>query len=146
MGVAFQAVAILERPGLALVGVDRQVARHGLGENEAPLSCRRKAGAAQSTQFRIFDSGEDIVSRLPAVEEGAQGTVTALCDIGCKVRGCVFIDWRLALGDGGGHRIGRGPGDLAVSENGHRGLVARPNAGRVNHAHVTSQQLCQGVE
>ena len=56
MRIALEQVAVLERPRLALVGVDDEVDGTGvvLGD-ERPLHARREAGAAEAAQVRLLD-------------------------------------------------------------------------------------------
>ena len=46
--IAFQIIAVLERARLALVGVDREQARRGLGAHQRPLASGRETGAAEA--------------------------------------------------------------------------------------------------
>ena len=62
--VALEIVAILEGAGLALVGVDREIARLRLLPDELPLASGRKAGAAEAAQP---PSPRIATSRLEAV-------------------------------------------------------------------------------
>ena len=60
---------VLERPGLALIGVDRDEARPRLRADEPPLPRRREARAAEPPQPRRLDARRS--PRPPAVRRGA---------------------------------------------------------------------------
>ena len=64
MRVALEIVAVLEGAGLALVGVDREVARLRLLAHELPFAPGRKAGAAEPAQAGLVERREQLANRL----------------------------------------------------------------------------------
>ena len=66
VGIALEDVAVLERPRLALVGVDDEIdGARALLRDEAPLRRRREAGAAQAAEVRLLDLGRDALGTEP---------------------------------------------------------------------------------
>src|SRR6185312_15378050 len=61
MRIAFEIDAILERAGLALIGIDRHEPRLGLGAHEAPFAPGGKASPAKAAQLRILELLQEIV-------------------------------------------------------------------------------------
>ena len=82
MRVALQVVAVLEGARLALVDVDRHQTRRGPGRHRLPLAARRKAGAAEAAQARVFHRRDDFVPRSRAVDAGSRQFISALLPIG----------------------------------------------------------------
>ena len=69
---------VLDRPGLALVGVHDDVARPGLSRDGLPLDPGREPGSAEARDPRSLELGDDPVARreLPEqVEPAACGVV-----------------------------------------------------------------------
>ena len=71
MRVALEIVAVLEGAGLALVGVDREIARLRLLAHELPLAPGREAGAAEAAQARLVERGEQLEHRLIGLDSCA---------------------------------------------------------------------------
>src|SRR5690606_27267750 len=80
MRVALEQHVVLERPRLALVGVDAQVLRlRVVLRHEAPLQARREAGAAPAAQAGALHLVGDRLGRH--LERLAQGLVAAVLDV-----------------------------------------------------------------
>ncbi len=62
--VALEVVAVLEGAGLALVGVDREVAGLGRVAHEAPFAPGREARAAEPAQAPLVERAEQLEDRL----------------------------------------------------------------------------------
>ena len=65
--IAFQIVPVLERAGLALVGVDAEVARLRLPADQAPLAPGREPGATEPAQAGIVERCQDLRDATLAV-------------------------------------------------------------------------------
>src|SRR4029079_14785706 len=61
--VALDEHVVLERGGLALVAVDREVAREDVLRQEGPLLPGAEAGAAAAAESRRGDLGDDVLGR-----------------------------------------------------------------------------------
>ena len=68
VGVGLQVVAVLERAGLALVGVDGHQPGAGLLPDQPPLLPRAEPRAAEPAEPRGLDRGDQLLSgvRLPS--------------------------------------------------------------------------------
>ncbi len=75
---------VLEGPGLALVGIDREQARGGLVAHQRPFAAGGKARAAKAAQTGIVHRLDDLFARAAAVEAGFQQRVAA--------RGAVLLE------------------------------------------------------
>ena len=64
--VLLEIVPILERAGLAFVGVDREQPRRRLGAHQRPFPPGRKSGTAQPAQPRVADDLDQFVARALA--------------------------------------------------------------------------------
>ena len=92
MRVVTHDVAILERPGLAFIGitdnvlVTREGARH-----ERPLQTRREAGATTTTQDGLLNLSNDVFLSHLGFEDTAQLRVTTTSDVILQAPGIVAI-------------------------------------------------------
>ena len=76
-----QIVAVLERAGLAFVGIDRHQARARFGTHESPLLPGREPGAAQAAQPGVAEDLDDFLRRSPAVQTILKQPIAALLPI-----------------------------------------------------------------
>ena len=53
MRPALEEIAVLERPGLALIAIDAEIARRRAGPHELPFPARRKSRAAEAAKPRF---------------------------------------------------------------------------------------------
>ena len=61
--VPAQIVTVLERAGLAFVGIDAEIAWPGLAADDVPLPAGRKAGPAQTAQTGIVEGRQQVDGR-----------------------------------------------------------------------------------
>ena len=106
-----QDVAVLERAGLAFVGVADQVLLAGEGaRHEAPLQAGRKARAAAAAQAGGLDLGDHVFRLHAGGEDLLQGFVAAALDVVFQAPvGAVDVghDLRLEVPAVQAHRIGQ---------------------------------------
>src|SRR5438477_10738445 len=76
MRIGFEKIAVLERAGLALIGIDRHQPRLWLLPHKAPFAPGRKTGAAQAAQAGILKRLDDVLDWILSVEAGLQQLVT----------------------------------------------------------------------
>src|SRR5262249_46006429 len=62
MRITFEIESILERAGLAFVGIDGKQPRRGFGAHQRPFASGRKTGAAEPAQSGIADDLDDVVA------------------------------------------------------------------------------------
>ena len=68
MRIAFEIEAILERAGLAFVGVDGEKPRRRFGADQRPFASGWKTGAAEAAQTGIADDFDDLVAAALAIK------------------------------------------------------------------------------
>ena len=132
---AFEIEAVLEGPGLALVAVDGQIARPGVGAHEGPFAPRGKARPPEATQPR----GQHALLHLLPVAAGAQlgeRRIAARSAIGREVLIGRHLGVEIARGAHGGDALGCCMVDMAVAHFGDGGGVAAAHAGRAQDAHL----------
>ena len=85
VGVFLHVMAVLEGPGLALIGVDGDHPRLGLGAHERHLAPDGEAGAAKPAQARIIER-RDHAFHFPAPFEAVpQQGIAALRSVGVEI-------------------------------------------------------------
>src|ERR1700720_107584 len=62
MRIAFEIEAVLERSGLAFVGVDGEQPRRRFSADQRPFASGGKAGAAEAAQTSVADDFDDLVA------------------------------------------------------------------------------------
>ncbi len=146
---ALEVVAVLERARLALVAVDREVARTRVASDEPPLRPGGEARAAQAPQARRLHLR---LHRLPVagLPEAGELGIAAARPIGVE---------RLVVRDDGvdmaaprrrQHGLGRRAVDMGVPDLAGRRVLAAAHAGRALYADLRGvgagpQRLGQGV-
>ena len=136
-GRGLEEMAVLEGAGLALVGIDGQVARLRPRAHEAPFARAREARAAHAAQARRLDLGRHLFAGPPAFEAGAELRVIPM-------RRCRDRMPRLVR-DGRAHRLRRRPVHMAVSGLDDRRAVAAAHAGRGDDPRLREGRA-QGVQ
>ena len=136
-------VAVLERAGLALVGVDRHQARAWLGAHQRPLAAGRKAGAAEAAQPGVADDLDQLVARALAGEGLGQHAIAAgrhvMFEVGAGVQ---RVRMRGRIGNLLDRRIGRLV-HLHMADGTDRRVIAGAHAGRAHDPHVRAERLRQ---
>ncbi len=143
MRIEAEIVAVLERAGLALVGVDRHQARACLGAHQRPLAPGREAGAAEAAQPGVADDLDQLVARALAGEGFGQHAIAAgrhvMFEVGAGVK---RVRMRGRIGDLLDRRIGRLV-HLHMADGTDRRMIAGAHAGRTHDAHVRAERLRQ---
>ncbi len=149
--VALEGPAVLEGAGLALVDVDRHVARPGKAAHDAPLAPGREPRAAQAAQAGVLERGDHLVGAAPpgdAVGQqrvAAAGAVGVVVDSRCgrHVEACVGAQRFFSRH---GHTLGRRPRQRPLV-HGHGGrLLAATDARRGDDTHLGAQDLRQALQ
>ena len=143
MRIGFEKIAVLERAGLALIGIDRHQPRLWLLPHKAPFAPGRETGAAEPAQPGIFERLDDVLDRLLSAEAGLQQLVAARSAIAIERGIARHMRMRLA----GRHRRG----DTVrcrilvqrVSDRDRRRLVAAAHAGRAHDPHAVAEPAAQ---
>ena len=141
--VALEVDAVLEGAGLALVDVDRHQARALFGPHDAPFAARGKAGAAEAAQAGIFHGLDDRLDILLAGDTLLEQGVTAGGLVGREVHKTLGHMFDRAGGDRGHHGFAGGIRDRVLPDDGRRGLLAAPDAGRGDDPDLAAQQAGQ---
>src|SRR5215472_4000442 len=68
MRITFEIESILERAGLAFVGIDGEQPRRGFGAHQRPFASGGKTGAAKTAQTSIADDFDDLVAAALAIK------------------------------------------------------------------------------
>jgi hypothetical protein len=139
-------IAILERAGLALVGVHRHQPRALLGAHELPLAAGRKARAAKPAKAGVADDLDELVAGAIAGERFFEQLVAALGRVRVEVGGGLE---RMRMRVGRRelfHRVVRRLRHLHMADRADRRAIARAHARRANHAHARAQEFRQIVE
>ncbi len=64
MRALLEVISVLERPGLAFIGVDAQIARRQAGAHELPFSPRRESRPAETAQAGFGQDADHLFRRL----------------------------------------------------------------------------------
>ncbi len=130
---AFEHVAILEGPGLALVAVDGEEPRRRRLLHEAELLARREACTAEAAQSGDEHLAPDLVRGPGAAPESEERLVAATRAVDLEVR--IGRDHRVdgARFDRRLHVLRRGMPDMVAPDDDHRRHFAPPHAGGVQH-------------
>ena len=134
MGAQLQHVAVLDRPGLALVRVHDDVARAGLARDRLPLDPGREAGAPVAREARRLQLLDDALGR----RELAVELETAARD--------VVVERVVALREPHDRAVVRRVRDLGddlVAARQHGREVAVAEAGDLDRARVLREQLAR---
>ena len=144
--VAFEIIAVLEGPGLALVAVDGHEARRRLCPHQRPFPPGREPGAAEATQAGVADRLDHILAAALSGQAGFEQCIAAGSAVGGKVgRGLVGVGVQVP-GDRGVHGLGGRLHHLDMADGCHRGVVAGADARRPHDPHLDpelSRQLGQ---
>ncbi len=145
--IAFEIVAVLERAGLALVGVDRHQARRRLGAHQRPFAAGRKAGAAQAAQGGVAHRLDDVVARARAGDAGLEQRIAAVAHVAVEIRRRgVGMHMACRAPTAAATRLARRLHHLGVADGADRRAVAGAHAGRAHHAHVAAELVRQAAQ
>ena len=140
MRVALEIVAVLEGAGLALVRVDREVARLRALPDELPLASGRKARAAQAAQPRGVERSDQIGHRLALLIAGRlepeavpEQAIAAAIDVALEAARIRDVGVGVTGLDRQGHLVRGRVVDVVVADLGDGCPVAVPHAGRAHH-------------
>ena len=136
MRFALEIMTVLEGAGLALVAVDREIARRGAGPDKLPFAMAGKTGAAETAQARLVELGHDRIDRELAVPAGGELGIATGFDI--SFERLVSGDDRMSVAGLGGslHRFCRGMVDMAMADLGDGSRGAATHAGCPHHPHL----------
>ena len=145
---AFEVVAILEGSRFALIPVDSEVARSGLGADEGPLAARGEAGAAQPAQAGFQHTVLHSLRVHGSTAQGEQLFVAAIGAVGVEALVVGHAMMGVACGDRRLHALGRGVVDVIVAQLAGRRGIAAPHAGRAHDPHLIRRELAlqRGLE
>ncbi len=146
MRVALEVVAILERPRLAFVDVDRHQTRRGFGAHDLPLAPGRKAGTTQAPQRRAFERCDQLVGAALALEARTPQGVAARSTIGS------VVDIRLDVGFGelrrhrGAELLHARVVDRMTAHDRRRRMLAAADARCAEHTNLGSERALRRGE
>ena len=152
VGIALEVIAILERPRLAFVDVDRHQTRSRFRCDDLPLAAGGEAGATKAAQPRVFHQRDDVCHGSFAVHTRCRERVPA----GCPVRRVINVARRH-------QRVRRGMRDCSrpnerddilrrgvrhwiLTHDGNRRGIAATDARRRKHADVWAEHRRQHFE
>ena len=141
--IAFEIIAILERAGLTLVGIDRKQPRRRLGTHKAPFAPGREAGAAEPAQSGIAHRLDDVFAAARACDASLEQRIAAVADIAVEVvRRGVSLRMRRLAGGGGNALLGS-LHHLHMADRADRRTVAGAHARRPHHPHIAAEPVRQ---
>ena len=143
MRVALEIVTVLEGAGLALIRVDREIARFRLLPDELPLAPGREAGAAQAPQTGGVERGEQVEAHLIRLEtrrllpeEAPQQPIAAISDVVLEIDDVRDVGMDVAGPHRLGHLLHGRVVDVVVPDLRDRRGVAVAHAGRPHDANL----------
>ena len=134
---------VLDRAGLALVRVDRHQPGAGLGSDEAPFASGREARAALSFQAAVLQRTDHVVHPPRARQALLENLVAAARDIVVEIDMSGNDGRMVRPFNAGEDRFHGRLGHMAMTDLGHRSLLAAAHAGCPHDPHVVSHGLGQ---
>src|SRR5687767_11229766 len=146
MWISLEAVTILKRAGLSLIGVHDRVTGRRLRAHKSPLPIRGESGATQPAKSGRLDRGDHRLQRLRTIHALGERAIAAIG----AIRGIVDVVWdrcfRLICENGFFDAIGgRAVHRISSDERGGR-LVTAANAGRGDDADLVADPPLELVE
>jgi hypothetical protein len=133
--VPFEMPTVLEGSGLALVGVDAELARSGVGADDPPLARGREPGPTQASQTGPLELGEQLLDRGFRIARGpqlAQLPVAAFGRVGTQILGGREFGLDRSCGHRPPREVERGRRQEPLAEHRRGCPIAGPHTRRVH--------------
>ena len=146
MRALLEVISVLERAGLAFIGIDAQIARRHSRTYELPFSPRGKSRPAETAQAGFGQDADHLFRRLRAGTKLPDGSIAFRLQIGLQALVLALSRPDLALPGELEQIRRRRVIDVVLAHRRSRRTVAAPHAGSRQDAHVFRRERLESFD